>query len=739
MASAAEFLDELHTPRAELIDALINQESGGNNSAVSSKGARGMAQVMPRTASNPGYGVKPLSSSHPDEQRRFATDYLGAMLKKYGGNERLALAAYNAGPGAVDAHGDVPPYPETQHYVKSILSALNPIKDANADESPYQVKSAADFLDAEDTPKQSAADFLDSGKQEHKWSDVPSEAISNLPSSAVKLAGGIANAVIHPVDTVLGLHSIASGAAQSLLPESLQPDSRLKDRQAASAAFDALKVRYGSEEALKNTLAHDPSGALMDVATVAMPVAGKLGMLKKATPAASIEAKSGGAAATRYAEQARAANIAPEVQQAIKDAELTGTLGEQAAKAHITAESLPEPVHLTAGQASGDVHQLSFENNMRGTPEGRPMADAFSAQNEALKKNLQIVHDQAAPDLYSVNHVDNGAAMIDALKTLHEERNNAVSAKYKALEDQNGGSFPVDGQKAAQNAIAALEKDDAFDSLPSIVTKKLNDYLGGKPMTYTNYERFRTILANESKKADGSIGSSRDGNAIHAIGLVRNSLEDLPLTGGAAHLKPYADAARAAAREHFQLIKDNPALEAAINSKIAPDDFVRKFIINGKVNDVSAMQDLLKANPEVAQTVSSGTIQHLMRKAGLDSDGRGTFSQAGYNKALEALRPKLSFLVSPQIAEHLENIGSTAFRHQYQPKGSYFNNSNTFVSGAASAAGGAALKSLDRMTFGVSGAAVDHLASVKLKNQVGKSLKAGAGVNSADLPLNKHK
>jgi hypothetical protein len=165
MVSANDFLDELHTPRPELIDALIQHESGGNNNAVSNKGARGLAQVMPATARDPGYGVKPLSSGKPEEQRRFATDYLGAMLKKYGGNEKLALAAYNAGPGAVDAHGDIPPFPETQNYVKKILSSLNPISDANASEVPYQAKkqSAAEFLDAEDVPtqkKQSASDFL---------------------------------------------------------------------------------------------------------------------------------------------------------------------------------------------------------------------------------------------------------------------------------------------------------------------------------------------------------------------------------------------------------------------------------------------------------------------------------------------------------------------------------------------------------------------------------------------------
>jgi len=124
-------------PRPELVDALIQQESGGNNAAVSPKGARGLAQVMPKTARDPGFGVKPLADNSPQEQRRFATDYLGAMLKKYNGDERLALAAYNAGPRAVDAHKGIPPFPETKNYVSQILGALNPISSASADETPY--------------------------------------------------------------------------------------------------------------------------------------------------------------------------------------------------------------------------------------------------------------------------------------------------------------------------------------------------------------------------------------------------------------------------------------------------------------------------------------------------------------------------------------------------------------------------------------------------------------------------
>lgn len=95
----------------QLMGALVQQESGGDHSAVSVKGARGVTQVMPKTGKDPGFGVTPLQNDSREEYMRFGEDYLTAMLDRYDGNPRLALAAYNAGPGAVDkwvARGNAP-------------------------------------------------------------------------------------------------------------------------------------------------------------------------------------------------------------------------------------------------------------------------------------------------------------------------------------------------------------------------------------------------------------------------------------------------------------------------------------------------------------------------------------------------------------------------------------------------------------------------------------------------------
>lgn len=107
---------------------MIQQESGFNPKAVNERtGATGIAQVMSGTARDPGYGVKPLEDRFdPVDSLRFGAEYLAAMLKKFDGDYRLALAAYNVGPGTVEKAGGIPQVDETQAYVKNILSTPIP-------------------------------------------------------------------------------------------------------------------------------------------------------------------------------------------------------------------------------------------------------------------------------------------------------------------------------------------------------------------------------------------------------------------------------------------------------------------------------------------------------------------------------------------------------------------------------------------------------------------------------------
>jgi soluble lytic murein transglycosylase-like protein len=100
-----------------VLHGLIQQESGFDPSAQSSAGATGLTQLMPGTASSLGV-ANPLD---PAESIEGGARYLAQMLSHFGGNTADALAAYNAGPGAVQQYGGVPPYAETQSYVQKVL------------------------------------------------------------------------------------------------------------------------------------------------------------------------------------------------------------------------------------------------------------------------------------------------------------------------------------------------------------------------------------------------------------------------------------------------------------------------------------------------------------------------------------------------------------------------------------------------------------------------------------------
>jgi hypothetical protein len=131
-----------------LIEAVIHTESGFDPSAISSKGAAGLMQLMPKTAAALGVADR----FDPRESIRGGVRHLRHLLERYQGSVVLALAAYNAGEGAVDTHRGVPPYPETQQYVRSVLRRAGLADPGASPEAVYRYAGPDDVITYSNLP-----------------------------------------------------------------------------------------------------------------------------------------------------------------------------------------------------------------------------------------------------------------------------------------------------------------------------------------------------------------------------------------------------------------------------------------------------------------------------------------------------------------------------------------------------------------------------------------------------------
>ncbi len=400
---------------------------------------------------------------------------------------------------------------------------------------------------------------------------------------------------------------------------------------------------------------------------------------------------------------------------------------------HLEGDSLPVPVRLTEGQATGDLVKISNEQNLRGkNPE---FAYRFQQQNQALVDNVPAIRERAAPDVYAPKTIDSSQAIIDAYRAIDSERSGAISAAYKALEDANGGAFPVDGAAIARTADAMLAKKLKTEFLSPSIRSQLERFKAGEPMTFEQFEAMRTNLAAEIRKAE----RTGDGNAATAASIVRDAMEQLPIQGEAAALKPLADKARTLARQRFEALKKDPAYRAAVDDTVPADKFFDKYVIGGHNKNINTMIDTLGRDSPAHQHIKAGTINWLSDRAGI-VDGKGNFSQASYNKALKRLDDVNNFgaIFDPETALQLKTLGNVANYTQFQPRGAFVNNSNTLVGYLANKAAGGleaagnviGLKTIG-YPLGSEGRRV--IQGARERAEVKKALEPGAGSTLEDI------
>ena len=744
-----------------LLDRLKQTESSGNPKAVNkTSGAMGAYQFMPGTVDMLGkQGIK-FDPMDEKQSREAARQYLTQLYNQTGSLDK-ALAAYGGFKTA-----------DPTKYVQSVKGSSDPLEDylsapvtkaATTEAAPVSAESKSNV------PKIMQDMLAERQKGQQQALGYAKQFGQGAASLADTTIGGIipsvAGAVTYAGQRALQHTPEEAAAAQQRIEQQLgQPFGKLfgvtqtpsYQQESSRKIMDFVGQNIGKGAQWISQQTGLPVGDVQNMmGTLAAPAAEVVGPAGRAVgrgyqaiermavpeaarivdtvtkPKTGFGAQSIGAAQlTPEAEiKAALAQASPETQAALRGVP-ANDINLEALNRHVEADSLPVPVRLTKGQASQDVNVLSHEMNSRGRdPE---LAQRYNEQNGQLLENINAIRDKAAPDVYATHHVENAEGIINAYKDLDAQRTAAISDKYKALRDAAGGDIPIDAKQFANNAFQSLGKELKTDFLPPAFDRQLNAYKEGAPMTYENFEAMRSNLASAMRTAE----RAGDGNAVRALGIVRDSLEQLPLTKEAANLKPLADVARNAARERFQLLQKDPAYQAAVND-VAPDKFINKYVIGGNVRDLETMLQQLGKDSEASQHVRSATINWLKNKAGI-VDNNGNFSQAGFNRAMQQIEPKLQQLVGESTPQ-LKTLGNVARYTQAQPRGSFVNNSNTLVGALAenvkSAIGGAAEHGINVAVPGLQlGTTIMQRRAANAAQKATKeSLKPGAGTRLSDI------
>ena len=389
------------------------------------------------------------------------------------------------------------------------------------------------------------------------------------------------------------------------------------------------------------------------------------GSIPQPTPASAI---------TPAIEEILSGSISPSKDQAATLTARTGALVRNTPTANPFAAARAADfkelgIQPTLGQITREPGMFAQEQNMRGLPNvGEPLLSRFAVQNDQLAASLKNIVGTPLESYQSGNKV------IGALTTIDDSMKSAVSRAYKEAAASSGAQLDVPLTGVAQDYARVLH--DFGTSVPSGVR---NNFEGLGLQTGMQKKLFTVDDAENLLKV---INQNRDpisGTATNAaLDQLSSSVKQAVLTaddkGGA-----FA-AARALAKERFDLHDNVPALAAAVRGKVAPDDFMRNFIINGKTDDVSSLARLLATGNPEALSVARPVLGSALTRAGFGSNGAGDglFNPGRYNDQLTAMgSAKLGSLFTPAEVDTIKQIGRVGAYINQRPGPSAVNSSNT--------------------------------------------------------------
>jgi len=342
-------------------------------------------------------------------------------------------------------------------------------------------------------------------------------------------------------------------------------------------------------------------------------------------------------------------------------------------------------VNLSVGQRLGDTQQYANEWNRRS--ETPTLGNHFNEQPAQISAAFETAKQKHAPDIsVTADASELGQHEINALAAKDQVRRDAISSAYKALEDENGGQFPIDIGKLDENINSELSKKLKLNHLPDSIKADLKDFY--KNPTFESYEALRTNLANEMR-------SSANGNARGAAYIVRQELENLPIFGEeagtpqAARLKELADNARRLNAERMGVIKGNPAYKAAVKEAADAADasaqgeslnaakFHNKYVSSATPESIRRMKAEIPADDIAHQAITFGELSRA-KNAAINASERNLTPEQ-FAKFYKQNKSALTESLSPQAMQDVTELGLLTSKIG-MPKTGTFNYSNTYSS-----------------------------------------------------------
>ena len=714
------------------------ESSSGKNTATSNAGAVGGMQITPiafKEVANQDWKI-----NNPEHNMRSGVRYASKMFDSANGDVSLASAGYYGGPngmkkasqGIAISDPRNPNAPDTLGYAKQVLSRLNPISSAHAEEAPSSM--TLEKVDYDPFAKAPLKPKANENKPGHGFMGQ----LGLTGRYALEGAGSIPQMIGAPLEAVTGIKGLGGNAGQTIadaiglptpnnaLERVVGGATRTGFSAASGAGLSGALAPYASSNlgrTIAGGLAANPTQQI--ISGIGAGGAGDIAKESGAGPVGQLAAAVAGGVATPLGINALAGAgrsvlngvkgipeaIAPGTMNTASSAD--SVIGNYFRQQGIDPASLPQNIIASlrddvagaikvSGNVSGDALNRLIAYKMTGaTPTKasltlnpsditmqKNLAKVGMNSRDASMQQLGMIEGENTKQLIgNLNQLGAGNAtnkfqasqkVIGDLQGKDDLVGNTLNRAYNSAKDSTGRSAMLDHVGFTNKANDLLDKNLLGGSLPGDVRNMLNGVAKGEiPFTVDVREQMKTAIGKLQR-------NSSDGSVRMALSQVRTALDDASILNGQSDEAAKAfNVARRANRMYMNQVERTPALQA-VRDGVEPDKFMQQYILGDtKDASVSSLKNLISVVPDSKGTIREQMANFLKGKALNNAEDEvGKFSATGYNKALKQIGDeKLGLFFNPTEIQQLKAVGKVASYEKFQPDGSAVNNSNTAGAG----------------------------------------------------------